>query len=707
MRMKIAKEEIPTHPVEYLPEDDISALPVLPMTQSADGTWYCDGENTQVVQEQGKNLFDVRDYDGFPDYYSVSDGKLKVLKADNAVISSREGVKLIAGNTYTLSTNSPCQIVICNGVNSIKSGTTPQTFICPDSGKVSISFRSNINAQYPIIVDNVQLELGSEATPYEPFRPKMPSPDYPSPIVNTYPAGTYKAVCGDKVYKVVLDDDLRSVHGVADRVVIDAGRGKLKIEKGIGYIESYTDESVETVYMSSTGELTEGATVIYQLATPTTHQFIPTQLVTIQSGRSAQLLNTVNDKADYLKVGGDSWQLVQEKGANFLDNNPAKWKIGYFISWHPAEGTAWAYGRSMDKACIEIPVSPNTKYGFFNSDTENYWISGIVESDNDGLGYVSHVFYSDISLNVDRYSFISTSNTTKLVFQLSTIPDSDGNYPDITDDFIRDMQITLENGEPTEYTAFQPAMPSPEYQSEIKDVDGTLRSCGWNYYSGSDIEGTQNNNSGTIQTIPPGTYTFMADVESSDTDNTKCFILFYNGTTMLNGVIIGRGKGAQTTVTISENVTKFTCYASNSNLNSLGDTFSFKNIQITQGTTTKPYDRHRGNSITLPTLRGLPDGTRDMLYADRKAKRAWVERKVGLVESYNGESVGDVFMSNTGELSTGAVVHYKLATPVIEELPYSDYLLDTWQYETNINFVDCNENLNPEITAIVKTLGNL
>ena len=635
-----SNQQVVTHPVEHLTADDIASLPELPMMQADDGTWYCDGESTQETTK-GYQLFDKSTaQDGF----IKSDGTVEsvtwikhtdYIKVSGSYVCMHHCISTTGALGYIAFYDSEKNFM--SGSVQLVDEKNPDNPVTVDIPENAVYFRCNVQTDLLdtaiITVDYVPAEME-----YEPYTGGKPSPnhDYPSPITNTYPAGTYKAICGDKVYKVVLDDDLRSVPNYADRVVIDTGRGLMWVERKVNsaefdgsddenwwqYIDSNgfiisidsmvignrsnaycshftnSNKEISGVYeqgfWSGVGnnrfyiiEVSELATTVdewkswlssnpvtvhYILATPTTHQSIPTQLVTISTGKSAQILNTVNDKADFLKVRGDSWQLVQDE-----------------------------------------------------------------------------------------------------------IVDEDGNVT-------------------------QPAIPSPEYPSEIKDVGGTLRSSGWNYYSGSDIEGTQNNNSGIIQTIQPGTYTFMADVESSDTDNTKCFILFYNGTTMLNGVIISRGKGAQTTVTLSDYVTKFTCYASNSNLNSLGDTFSFRNIQITKGDTTRPYDRHRGNSITLPTLRGLPDGTRDVLYVDRKARRAWVERKVGLVESYNGESVGDLFMSNTGELSTGAVVHYKLATPVTEELPYSDYLLDTCQWETNL-FVDCDSHLVPEIEIGCKILG--
>lgn len=462
-----SNQQVVTHPVEHIPASVLSALPELPMTQSADGTYFCDGESTQ-------------------------DG--------------------------------------------------------------------------------------------------TPSPDNPIPITNTYPAGTYKAVCGDKMYKVVLDDDLRSVPGVSDMVVIDAAKGMMRVERKIDTVRIYGTKGIwledyiyyankipfgilkevseakrpycthfsfalkekETVTVNNFTNSGDGlfeirndvfesldalktffdeneVIVQYILTTPTTHQSIPTQLVTISTGQSVQIVNTVNDKVDYLAVKGDSWQLMQNK-----------------------------------------------------------------------------------------------------------IVDEDGNVT-------------------------QPAMPSPEYPSEIVSVGGKMVST--------------------------------------------------------NNCLGGK-------------------------------------------------DKLRGNSITLPTLRGLPDGTRDVLYVDRKAKRAWVERKVGheildgtelwgtsywskmcvnqnelrkavkgtaysthfhhtdTINTYadrenavfaEGQAIGfgydgDVdafktFLQNQYANGTPLTAIYALAEPVIEELPYSDYLLEMCQYETNINFADCNENLIPKIEVGCKVLG--
>lgn len=607
-----SNQQVVTHPVEHLTADDIASLPELPMTQSADGAWYCDGESTQ-------------------------DG--------------------------------------------------------------------------------------------------TPSQDNPIPITNTYPAGTYKAICGDKVYKVVLDDDLRSVPGTADRVVIDAGRGVMWVERKVNSAEfdgsddenwwQYIDSSgfiisidsmvignrsnaycshftnsngeisgvYEQGFWSGVGnnrfyiiEVSELATTVdewkswlssnpvtvhYILATPTTHQSIPTQLLTIQSGRSAQLLNTVNDKADFLAVGGDSWQLVQD----------------------------------------EI---------------------------------------------VDEY----------------------GNV-------------------------IQPKMPSPEYQSKIKDVGGTLRSCGWNLF---DIEKAKDISNWIPSTVQRGYSDFPVYVGKGNTFTVSYKDVLETGLGFYAGVVLIENSGIHKWLYHSRNSALITNVFTHNALedyiyirchvNTIDRFFNYcTNLQVNISDTKKPYDRHRDNSITLPTLRGLPDGTRDVLYVDRKAKRAWVERKVGheILDGITGgyriysvysvrdnvvrfgvytnnkylsisnkkmlcnylrdyakgasswlsdeenifwhisqSSAGFYFsLSKTllsqygydGETKDSAItagnawlqavyekgepfeILFELAEPVIEELPYSDYLLEMCQYETNISFVDCNENLVPEIEVGCKILG--
>lgn len=88
--------------------------------------------------------------------------------------------------------------------------------------------------------DNIQVEIGSARTEYEAYKPKQ---------TITIPA----------------TDGLRSVESVADE--IDYARGVYV--RRIGKIDAYAGEDVGDAWISSTGELSAGATVLYVLAEPT------------------------------------------------------------------------------------------------------------------------------------------------------------------------------------------------------------------------------------------------------------------------------------------------------------------------------------------------------------------------------------------------------------------------------------------------------
>lgn len=97
----------------------------------------------------------------------------------------------------------------------------------------------------------------------------------------------------------------------------------------------------------------------------------------------------------------------------------------------------------------------------------------------------------------------------------------------------------------------------------------------------------------------------------------------------------------------------------------------------------KPYTEHVSEQITLSepiTLRGIPidnggnitiDGQQYIAdYIDSLTGK--VNRLNGYIDSYNGEEVGTIFMSTTGQLTTGAKVIYKLSQPTQEDLPQQD-----------------------------------
>lgn len=71
-------------------------------------------------------------------------------------------------------------------------------------------------------------------------------------------------------------------------------------------------------------------------------------------------------------------------------------------------------------------------------------------------------------------------------------------------------------------------------------------------------------------------------------------------------------------------------------------------------------------TVTLPVLRTIP-GTDIRDTAVYIGGGQWqVTRRVGIIDSYAGEGVGNTWASSTGQLTTGAAVWYALATPTTE-----------------------------------------
>lgn len=87
-------------------------------------------------------------------------------------------------------------------------------------------------------------------------------------------------------------------------------------------------------------------------------------------------------------------------------------------------------------------------------------------------------------------------------------------------------------------------------------------------------------------------------------------------------------------------------------------------VQIEEGSTATSYEEHQSQSYIIPTqqpMRAIGD-TRDTFI---KKNNKWYEHHpIVRIESYNGETITSEYISNTGELSTGATVDYISDTPV-------------------------------------------
>lgn len=70
-----------------------------------------------------------------------------------------------------------------------------------------------------------------------------PTPTTPVSIVNTYPAGTYQTLINNYLYTFTINDDLRSVGDVADRLWLDINSDIAEVERKIGNVILNGDET--------------------------------------------------------------------------------------------------------------------------------------------------------------------------------------------------------------------------------------------------------------------------------------------------------------------------------------------------------------------------------------------------------------------------------------------------------------------------------
>lgn len=111
-----------------------------------------------------------------------------------------------------------------------------------------------------------------------------------------------------------------------------------------------------------------------------------------------------------------------------------------------------------------------------------------------------------------------------------------------------------------------------------------------------------------------------------------------------------------------------------------GQTATYTNVVVNIGFTALLWEPYKSQTLTYPTPNGLPGIPVESCgnYTDADGQQ-WIcdevdfgvgkkAQRVGVIDSYNSESVGDVYMSSTGQLTTGAKVLYPLSEPIETDL---------------------------------------
>lgn len=124
-------------------------------------------------------------------------------------------------------------------------------------------------------------------------------------------------------------------------------------------------------------------------------------------------------------------------------------------------------------------------------------------------------------------------------------------------------------------------------------------------------------------------------------------------------------------------------------------------LEASEGTL-RSLDRSGQQSSTaaLPTLRAIP-GTDIRDTAESLSGGTWrITWRVGVIESYAGESVGDTWASTTGQLTNGATVWHELPTPDIETLDLG--VMETYPGYTAL---EVDGDFPPDATATAKVVS--
>lgn len=216
-------------------------------TPSPDNIRPISGRSEVAIGRVGKNFIDVPN---------------KTISSPEFVIPQLTPLKLKAGNyvfshDYSGSSSSVALIFYDENSNEIARGSITDIIAGKNTSSVVLpsncayyNYYSNAVGTY----SNFQLELGSTATTYEPYKGK-----------------TYTIQLGDTVYGSTLD----------------VTRGKMVVDRG--YIASYNGETLPStwisdrdVYASGTSPTT-GAQVVYELATPITIDLTPQQIKLLEN----------------------------------------------------------------------------------------------------------------------------------------------------------------------------------------------------------------------------------------------------------------------------------------------------------------------------------------------------------------------------------------------------------------------------------------
>ena len=335
----------------------------------------------------------------------------------------------------------------------------------------------------------------------------------------------------DTTTYIELKEKLNSINDIVDELDIVTGKGI----KRIGKIDSYNGESITTNYMSTTGKLTTGATVYYVLESP---QEFTTEPVNIQLRKGYNKIE-IKDKngllnktklsyladtektvegtnsiiiddaepvnARSLIVYGNSFQKTRS-GKNVFDNSLTPFLKSSLLTIEPTEiGIKISAGSLSTNLYVCYKLINLTEYvnktirmkTNFNYTADIYPRVQIGLCDENGDNRSSKA-YSRIS--GETISFVVPNNLENQNFLCVWFYFNSGEVSYINGDTVefKNIMLTIDNEDMT----YEPygAMPSPEFPSEIKCVEGISNSFNTKIITEKELKG------GTYEIINDNNY---------------------------------------------------------------------------------------------------------------------------------------------------------------------------------------------------------
>lgn len=212
-----------------------------------------------------------------------SDGSISVSGTSTGFSSYNLGLNRLENGTYFIN-GSKNNIYVYMYIKKADSESyIENNSFTIDGTETSIKIYMQINPDFTINdIIYPMLNLGNTAKPFEPYTggKPSPSPDYPQEIISKEVSEIRVTNGADLSQTVTLTEPitLRGVPVDNGGNVTIGGQQYIsdyidsltsKVNRLNGYIDSYNGEEVGTIFMSTTGQLTTGAKVIYKLSQPT------------------------------------------------------------------------------------------------------------------------------------------------------------------------------------------------------------------------------------------------------------------------------------------------------------------------------------------------------------------------------------------------------------------------------------------------------